>query len=1008
MKDNVDTAENMIKCEIVSHQLDESVAHHADNTLLLSRMCVVVGGTSLAVFCAEQIQSAGHIIQAVLPTDSILQSWAEQQGINWVNSVDELQEHMLIQPIDWLFSISNPIILPELLIQQIHGGAFNYHDSPLPCYAGNYATFWALLARETSYAISWHCIDGNVNTGNIAVQWPVSIEEDDTTFLLNLKCYQAAQKGFNKLLKDLSHGTLITYPQDLSKRSFYALSHQLSADGYICWEQPSEILSALVRALNFGENYVHPFGYPKLLLKQDTVRISWLQRLDICSGGKPGTLIHVDENSWQVTTGSKDVRIGGFFTLEGQLLSAKMLAELSELTPGTLLSLLSSQQAQNIKNKLRTLAPYESFWYKRLTLLQPTHLPFDIPHKTTEPHWVLSPWQFAFVQNCQKLSWKTLLQAFVIYLSRLTQQTMIQVGWAVETNDDLSNMASVVPMTIETAFDKPWHEVAADVDNELILLAQYGTYSRDLFSRFPTLHTIPALRTHFLWPIAVSVVWDNKKCDQERFGELLTLQINTQGDFRWIYDENRLSSEVILRMSEHLQMLLSSNKKNDEVPVEQLNLLPESERTLLLETWNTTDTAYPEDLCIHQLFEQQVVKTPAAIALVYENLALSYTELNARSNRLAHQLIDLGVGLEQRVAICVSRSPDMIVGLLAVLKAGGAYVPLDPAYPPERLDYMLKDSTPVVLITQTLLIEKLSHFVPADLPVLLLDAQEPALTEPIFYDQVYNTDTLARGLTPDNLAYVIYTSGSTGLPKGVEMPQAVLSNLLHWHQKNQSLLAGNSKTLQFSALGFDVAFQEIFTTLCEGGCLFLISETLRREPQQLLRMIQQQKIERIFLPYIALQQLADAADDIEGDIKGLAHIITAGEQLQLTPSIRRFLQRLGDCRLHNHYGSSETHDVTTYILGTDNKKGKVETHINQWPILPPIGRPIGNARIYILDRQKQLTPLGAVGELYIGGLNVARGYLNRPELTAERFLSDPYSDKPGARMYRTGDLARYQ
>ncbi|MCT8343380.1 amino acid adenylation domain-containing protein, partial [Photorhabdus kleinii] len=985
MKDNIATEGNIFKGKVFSQGVDENVPHHAGETLIPPRECVVVGGTTLAVFCAEQILAAGHIIQAVLSTDSVLQTWAEQQGIDWVNSVDELQEHILLQPVDWLFSIANPIILPASLIKQIRGGAFNYHDSPLPRYAGSHATSWALLARETSYAISWHCIEGDANAGNIAAQWPVSIEEQDTAFLLNLKCYQAAQKGFNELLKDLSHGTLITYPQDLSKRSFYALSRRPDAGGYLCWEQPGEILSALVRVLGFGENYANPLGCPKLLLKQDTVRISWLQRLDMCSGGKPGTLICVEEESWQVTTGSEDVRIGGFSTLEGQLLSAIALAEISELKPGKQLPLLSSQQEQNIKNTLQTLAPYEPFWCKRLATLQPAHLPFDIPHRTTEPRWVMSPWQSVFPQNSKdikEVSWRTLLQAFVIYLARLTQQTVFQVGWCVGSNDDLSNMASVVPMTIEAAFDKPWCEVADSVDNELALLAQYGTYSRDLFSRFPALCTIPELRTRHPWSVAVSVVQDNRLCDQERSGELLTFQINTQGGFRWIYDENRLDAAVILRMSEHLQRLLSSKRTDEEIPIGQLNLLPEAERTLLLETWNATETLYPETGCIHQLFEQQAAKTPDATALVYEDQTLSYVELNARANRLAHQLIALGVGPEQRVAICVSRSLAMVVGVLAILKAGGAYVSLDPSYPVERLAYMLEDAAPIVLLMQKKLLGQLASTLVNRVPTVFFDLQE---VETMPTD---NPDAQALGLASHHLAYVIYTSGSTGLPKGVAIEHRNTVNFLLWAQQNFSA-EELSHTLFATSLNFDLAVYECFAPLISGGTTYIVPDALFLATTELKV---QHPISLINTVPSAIAYLTDS----NAILKTIRTINLAGETLK-PHIVERLFASSPVQDICNLYGPSET---TTYSIWTRmNRATGFAAHI---------GRPIANTRVYILDMRGQPVPLGVPGEIYIAGQGVARGYLNRPELTAERFLADPFSDKPHARMYRTGDLARYR
>ncbi|PHM40846.1 Amino acid adenylation [Xenorhabdus szentirmaii] len=360
----------------------------------------------------------------------------------------------------------------------------------------------------------------------------------------------------------------------------------------------------------------------------------------------------------------------------------------------------------------------------------------------------------------------------------------------------------------------------------------------------------------------------------------------------------------------------------------------------------------------------------------------------------------------------------MVVGLLAILKAGGAYVPLDPAYPAERLAHILKDSAPKAVLTQTDLLDALSHIMSTSEhplasapPVIALDEialNDPASSLALLPDD--NPDTQALGLTPHHLAYVLYTSGSTGLPKGVEMPLSSLSNLLQWHNQTisgnspASHPSGTGRTLQFAALGFDVAFQEIFTTLGEGGCLILINEEMRQDPHQLLSLIRQKQIDRIFLPYIALQNLAETATEriknnsTENDFSCLSHIVTAGEQLRITPAIRQFLQHAGNCRLHNHYGPTESHVVTTYTLDED---------IEHWAALPPIGRPIANNQIYILDQGKQPVPPGVTGEIYIAGSGVARGYLNRPELTAERFLPDPFAANPDARMYKTGDLGRW-
>ncbi len=430
-----------------------------------------------------------------------------------------------------------------------------------------------------------------------------------------------------------------------------------------------------------------------------------------------------------------------------------------------------------------------------------------------------------------------------------------------------------------------------------------------------------------------------------------------------------------------------------------LSLLP-AEELAQLKQWNATEAEHPQHLCLHQLFEQQVEREPNATAVVFEDQSLTYGELNHQANQLAHQLLALGVQPDDRVAICMERSLEMVVGLLGILKAGTGYVPLDPAYPDERLTYMLADSGPVVLLTQRSLAERLSKMGMDNVPRLILDELEATGVA----DATRIADNpILSDLTPSHLAYVIYTSGSTGQPKGVAMPHCALTNLMHWQLQTLPAGSDSGRSLQFAALGFDVACQEIFSTLCAGSELVLIHAEDRINFERLLDQIAAHRVERLYLPYIALQELATSVTTAEKVVQEsrldtLREVITAGEQLHITPQIKTLFERLPKCRLHNHYGPTETHVVTALTL-----PGIPAI----WPVRPTIGRPISNIRIHILDAKRKLVPIGAVGEIYIGGTGVARGYLNRPELTAERFLPDPFSQQPGARLYKTGDLGRY-
>ncbi|MYM28287.1 amino acid adenylation domain-containing protein [Duganella sp. CY15W] len=446
------------------------------------------------------------------------------------------------------------------------------------------------------------------------------------------------------------------------------------------------------------------------------------------------------------------------------------------------------------------------------------------------------------------------------------------------------------------------------------------------------------------------------------------------------------AQRIIGFMQRVLEGLATALEQAPHTPMHGIAALPEAERDLVLHRFNDTQRRYHVPALVHQAFEQQAALHPERTALELDGEWLSYRQLNEQANQLARHLRSLGVGPDARVAICAERSLAMVIAMVATLKAGGAYVPLDPSYPDERLSLTLRDSQPVVLLTQQTLLKRLDS---AQAAVLLLEDQQPWST-----NDVSNLTADGIGLQSENLAYVIYTSGSTGVPKGVAMPHRGLVQLLAWQQEQ---LPEPARTLQFAALGFDVAFQEVFSTLSSGGTLVLLREALRQDLPALAEWLGGQSIERMFLPYIALNHLSELWSQRAAPLPMLQDVITAGEQLRLTPAIRRMCASHTGVRLHNHYGPTETHVVSAHVLEGDP---------DAWDDLPPIGAPIANSRLYLLDAHRQPVPLGVAGEIYIGGAQVARGYLNRPELTEERFLADPFVDH--GRLYKTGDLGRWR
>jgi amino acid adenylation domain-containing protein len=440
---------------------------------------------------------------------------------------------------------------------------------------------------------------------------------------------------------------------------------------------------------------------------------------------------------------------------------------------------------------------------------------------------------------------------------------------------------------------------------------------------------------------------------------------------------------TVERWAGYLRTVLQEMAADEHQRVDRLALMPESERARVLREWNRTEAEGPPASCIHELFQAQAARTPGAVALTFEDEHLTYAELDARANRLAHHLRDLGVGPDVRVGISLERGPEMMTGLLAILKAGGAYVPLDPTYPEERLAYMLADSAPAVLLTHGPPAPSLAG---SGVPVVDLADPAPWAHRP-------GTAPGVAGLTPDNLCYVIYTSGSTGRPKGVANRHGGVANLLAWSQATWRLRPGEA-VLQRISFSFDASVRELFWPLVTGARIVMARPGSHGDPDYLVDLIRREQIGTAVLAPL-LQVFVEHPG--AAACTSLERVINGGEALPAAVA-RRLLELLPNVALWQMYGPTETTVASAGFRWTPAFADAAA----------PIGRPVPNTWTYVLDARDEPVPTGASGEICIGGAGVARGYLDRPALTAERFVPDPFSATPGARMYRTGDVGRWR
>ncbi|MCG7409240.1 amino acid adenylation domain-containing protein [Paenibacillus sp. ACRRX] len=446
------------------------------------------------------------------------------------------------------------------------------------------------------------------------------------------------------------------------------------------------------------------------------------------------------------------------------------------------------------------------------------------------------------------------------------------------------------------------------------------------------------------------------------------------------YSTELFERETIERMIGHFKTFIDAVLDNPQAHISSLAIVTDAEKQQLQAAFNNTAMAYPRDKTVHELFAGQVERTPDAPAVAFGSEQLTYQQLERKANQLAQTLQERGVAAEQPVGIMVERSLELVVAVLAVLKAGGTFVPIDPEYPETRIRYMLADSGAELVLTQASLFE----LVPDEVDKLDVHAA----------GSYTGTGAAVRNVNEAaHLLYIIYTSGTTGNPKGVMLEHRNMVNLLYY-QQHGTTIPMPSRILQYASNSFDVSYQEIFSALLFGGCLYMVDNEVRKEPLRLFREIEQNHINVLYLPVAFLKFIFAEAEWAEAFPDCVEHIITAGEQLVVTPQVQACLQKQG-ISLHNHYGPSETHVVTTHTMQPEDIAVG----------LPPIGKPVANTHIYIVNDSFEQQPIGVAGELYVSGDCVGRGYWGRPDLTDEKFLANPFA--PSERLYNTGDVARW-
>jgi natural product biosynthesis luciferase-like monooxygenase protein len=772
-----------------------------------------IGDESLLIQCAQTLEQSGHVIAAVVSRRPAIQRWASQQGVRVLHDARQLCESPDLQPLDYVFSVTNLSVLPSEVIALARVAAINFHDGPLPEYAGLNTPVWALLNGEREYGITWHLMTDKVDQGAILAQRRFAIDENETALSLNTKCFEAGIAGFEELLPHVAAGDFPARAQTTPPQRYFRRKDRPAAACALPLDQEAERIATLVRALDFG-SYANPVGSAKFVHAGRLVCVGEARVLDTRAGQAPGTVLSLEDDGLVVATASFDLQLQRLTDTLGRPLTKVDLSQGAGLAPGVRLEAPSGVLAQRLGDLDAAASAHEGFWRARLETRDPVELPY-VDRSST-------PAAPSYVHHDAELpatGAESVVAAAIVHLARLADRESFDLGYTDAQAGQRSPQtrpwfAPQVPLRAVVDFAQPFAQWRDVLSAELAELRRRGSYPADLVARSVELRAQAATSGDpGVFPVAIEVVAHLGEA-RALPGSECTLGVTEDGrQVRWIFDAGKLTHQQVGELHEQLVSLLAHAQAHPQCPVGELPLLSEALRDRVLREWNDTAGPVRAEACVHRLISEQAARTPDAVAVVCEDQSLSYAELDRRSNQLARRLAQLGVGPDVLVGLCAERSVELMVGLLAIHKAGGAYVPLDPTYPPDRIAYMIEDAKAPVLLTQERLRDELP---PHRASLVCLDSDWPSIA-------AESAEPFDGGAQPHHLAYVIYTSGSTGRPKGVMVEHRNVVNFFAGMDRHLGTDEPGT-WLAVTSLSFDISVLELCWTLTRGFKVVISSD----------------------------------------------------------------------------------------------------------------------------------------------------------------------------------------
>jgi len=765
--------------------------------------CVLLGGQTLLIQCGDLLLERGHRIDTVVSADDQVEAWARERKIRFLAPSKTLADELKGHEFDYLFSIVNLSLVPDAVLALPKKGAINFHDGPLPDYAGLNTPVWAILNQREEHGVTWHEMLSKVDQGDIYRQARFPLQDDDTVFAVNARCFQYGFETFGELIEDLENDQLERRSQDLSIQQYFGRHDRPAHGAVIDWTRPAEAISALIRALDTGP-YPNPVSTAKVALQDRWVIVKGVQVEEEESTQAPGTVLDVSGDGLTIATGSRNIRLSDFRCFQDGPQDPSTWG----LVTGDILPALSDADKDSLTRITGEVSRYEAFWMKRLGGLEP----IELPYAKRQGNSVAAHYQSLNLSLAQSLDVETVVTALALYFSRIGGKDSFDLAYQgvasqARAAEQPRLVFATVPLHIDVEFKKTFAEFKSQVAAEIATTESKVTYLRDLLPRYGDLRQ--ATRHWHTEAASVLIVRGDKLPETD--ADLAILVPENGNALVWRFNAAVLPQASAERMLAQFNMLVLGIIADTSKSIAHYSIISEAEARTLLSEWNQTETNYLKDVCIHQLFEQQVQKTPDSTALVFREKQLTYRELNEKANQVAHELRGRGVRAGNLVGVMLDRSDLMIIAMMGVIKAGAAYVPLDPTYPRDRLGYMVEDAEVAAVLTR----KRFTNLLP--------NAQSKLIEMDLTAEQIalQPTSNPLTEVKASDLMYTIYTSGSTGKPKGVMIEHRNCNNF--FIGMDERLGTDPGVWLAVTSISFDISVLEIFWTLTRGYKVVLYS-----------------------------------------------------------------------------------------------------------------------------------------------------------------------------------------